>query len=127
MENLIMKSLPKFACVFAAFVVTGSMYTAPAEIGFRGTPYTRCTEGPAEQSIATDANGAHTPDFDEICKYPSSSEARVYENRCSDAQKVNCEGQAPTLTNPRDVPNGGTFWFFYPGSAGVPPIRCLCD
>lgn len=121
-----MKSLIKLACAAALLAFVGSTRAALAEFGARGTPYTRCTDAPAEQSIAVDAAGNHTPFFDEICKYPASNEAGVSENRCSDAQTVKCEGRTPTLTNSRDVPNGGTFWFAYPGNAGIPTVKCRC-
>jgi hypothetical protein len=118
--------------------ISGAL-AASAEVGARGTPYVRCgiytmlvrapfggRRLPVPNFGAIDASGKHLREFDEICNLKTSEAAGAGENRCPAAQSVYCEGPAPTLTNPRDVPNGGTFWFHYPGSGGIPAIRCMC-
>ncbi|WP_437958956.1 Hint domain-containing protein [Sorangium sp. So ce119] len=98
---------------------------AIARWGERNTAYTRCVgEGPTAYAV-TDG-GEPDPEFNEICQLPTAKAANVTESRCADAQAVFCENQVRSITKPADVPNGGIYWFAYPGINNTRMIRCTC-
>jgi hypothetical protein len=93
-----------------------------AEKGVNGTYYTRCD---GEFAVAQD--GARQPAYDGICKRPTALAAGT-PDRCINTDSLFCEGGTPDpiAGAPRDVPNGGMYWYLVPALGNLPNVRCMC-